>query len=154
MASANSNAGSFTDNMEGNTPAAKDCPLHPGPNGACEKCMEDLKMELATTRDLLTRATTNEERTNKDLLIASQKLSRFRKDDKKTRKELDDMLAKIISGAKEAHSEVSARLDDLTKEVTQKLADMKVCLTEKLVTSAPEPSKSQQEGAASTSKAA
>ena len=154
MASANSNAGSFTDNTEGNTPAAKDCPLHPGPNGACEACMEDLKMELATTRDLLTRATVNEERTNKDLLIASQKLSRFMKDAKKTRTELDDMLAKIISGAVDTQSEVNARLDDLTNEVTQKLADIKVCLTEKLVAYAPEPSTSQQEGAASTSKAA
>ena len=72
MASSASNAGSFGDNTEGNTPAAKDCPLHPGPNrGACEACMDDLKMELATTRDLLTRATANEERKSKDLLIAS-----------------------------------------------------------------------------------
>ena len=131
MASSNSNAGSFTDNTEGNTPAAKDCPLHPGPNGACEKCMEDLKMELATTRDLLTRATANEERTNKDLLIASQKLSRFMKDAKKTRTDLDDRLAKIISEAVDTQNEVNARLDDFTNEVTQKLADIKLCLTEK-----------------------
>ena len=100
----NNNAGSFTDKTEENTPAARDCPLHPGPNkGACEACMEDLKMELATTRDLLTRAVANEERKDKDLLIASQKLSRFMKDAKKTRTDLDDRLAKIITEAKSTH---------------------------------------------------
>ena len=155
MASSASNAGSFGDNMEGNTPAAKDCPLHPGPNrGACEACMDDLKMELATTRDLLTRATANEERTNKDLLIASQKLSRFMKDAKKTRTDLDDRLAKIITEAVDTQNEVNARLDDFTNEVTQKLADIKLCLTEKFAAYVPAPSTSQQEGAASTSKSA
>ncbi len=155
MASSNSNAGSFTYNTEGNTPAAKDCPLHPGPNrGACEVCMDDLKVELATTRDLLTRAMANEERKSKDLLIATQKLSRFRKDAKKTRTDLDDRLAKIISEAVDTQNEVNARLDDFTNEVTQKLADIKLCLTERLANYVPAPPTSQQEGAASTSKSA
>ena len=118
MASSNNNnAGSFTDNTEGNTPAAKDCPLHPGPNrGACEACMDDLKMELATTKDLLTRATANEERKSKDLLVATQKLSRFMKNANKTRTELDDRLAKIISEAVDTQNEVSAKLDDLANK--------------------------------------
>ena len=155
MASSNSNAGSFTDNTEGNTPAAKDCPLHPGPNrGACEACMDDLKMELATTRDLLTRATANEERKSKDLLVATQKLSRFMKDAKKTRTDLDDRLAKIISEAVDTQNEVSAKLDDFTNEVTQKLADIKLCLAERLTNYAPAPPRPKQEGAASTSQAA
>ena len=82
MASSNSGtAGSNADKKEKSVPAAQDCPLHPGPNkGACEACMEDLKVELATTRDLLVRAVANEERKDKDLLIASQKLSRFTKE--------------------------------------------------------------------------
>merc|ERR1712102_236512 len=110
-------------------------------------------MELATTKDLLTRATANEERKNKDLLIASQKLSRFMKDAKKTRTDLDDRLAKIISEAVDTQNEVNAKLDDFTNEVTQKLADIKLCLTKTLATYAPRPSTSQQEGAASTPKA-
>ena len=151
----NNNAGSFTDKTEENTPAAQDCPLHPGPNkGACEACMEDLKVELATTRDLLVRAVANEERKDKDLLIASQKLSRFMKDAKKTRTDLDDRLAKIITEAVDTQNEVNARLDDFTNEVTQKLADIKLCLTEKFAAYVPAPPTSQQEGAASTSKAA
>ena len=151
MASSTSNAGSFTDNTEGNTQAAKDCPVHPGPNrGACEACMDDLKMELATTRDLLTRATANEERKSKDLLVATQKLSRFMKDAKKTRTDLDDRLAKIISEAVDTQNEVSAKLDDFTNEVTQKLADIKLSLVERL---APIPLIPKRTEAASTSQA-
>ena len=154
MASANSNAGSFGDNTEGNTSAATDCPLHPGPKGACEKCMDDLKMDLATTKDLLTRATANEERKSMELMVAKQKLSRFTKNADKTRTELDDKLAKIISEAVDARDEVSAKLDDLANEVTQNLADIKLSLAERLTRYAPVPLKPEQEEAASTSQAA
>ena len=156
MASSNNNtAGSNADKKEESIPAAQDCPLHPGPNkGACEACMEDLKVELATTRDLLVRAVANEERKDKELLIASQKLSRFMKDAKKTRTDLDDRLAKIITEAVDTQNEVNARLDDFTNEVTQKLADIKLCLTEKFAAYATGSAASQQEGAASTSKSA
>ncbi len=111
-------------------------------------------MELATTRDLLTRATANEERTNKDLLIASQKLTRFKKDARKTRADLDERLAKIISEAEDIQSEVNAKIDDFTNEVTQKMADIKLRLSERLVSQVPATLTPQQEGAASTSKAA
>ena len=150
MASANSNAGSFGDNAEGNISATKDCPLHPGPRKACEKCMDDLKMDLATTKDLLTRATANEERKNMELMVAKQKLSRFTKNADKTRTELDDKLAKIISEAVNARDEVSAKLDDLANEVTQKLSDIKLSLVERL---APIPLIPKQAEAASTSQA-
>ena len=155
MASSNSGtAGSNADKKEKSIPAAQDCPLHPGPNkGACEACMEDLKVELATTRDLLVRAVANEERKDKELLVASQKLSRFMKDAKKTRTDLDDRLAKIITEAVDTQNEVNARLDDFTNEVTQKLADIKLCLTEKFAAYAPGSPTSQQEEA-STSKSA
>ena len=151
MASANSNAGSFGDNAEGNTLAAKDCPLHPGPRKACEKCMDDLKMDLATTKDLLTRATANEERKNMELMVAKQKLSRFTKNADKTRTELDEKLAKIISEAVNARDEVSAKLDELANEVTQKLSEIKLSLVERL---APIPLIPKRTEDASTSQAA
>ena len=151
MASANSNAGSFGDNTEGNTSAAKDCPLHPGPKGACEKCMDDLKMDLATTKDLLTRATYNEERKSMELMIAKQKLSRFTKNADKTHKELDDQLAKIIAEATDARDEFGARLDDLTNEITQQIANIKLAFAERL---SPIPLIPKREETASTSQAA
>ena len=69
MASTNNNAGSFG-NAEGDIPATTDCTLHPGPTTACQKCMDDLKMDLATTRDILTRTAANEERKNMELMVA------------------------------------------------------------------------------------
>ena len=146
MASANSNAGSFGDNTEGGTSAAKDCPLHPGPKGACEKCMDDLKMDLATTKDLLTRATYNEERKSMELMIAKQKLSRFTKNADKTHKELDDQLEKITTEATKARDEFAAMLDDLTNEFTQ----FKLALAEKLP---PIPLIPKREETATTSQA-
>ena len=151
MASANSNAGSFGDNTEGGTSAAKDCPLHPGPKGACEKCMDDLKMDLATTKDLLTRATYNEGRKDMELMIARQKLSRFTKNADKTHKELDDQLAKIIAEATDARDEFGARLDDLTNEITQQITDLKLAFAERL---SPIPLIPKREETASTSQAA
>ena len=130
MASANSNAGSFGDNAEGNTSAAKDCPLHPGPKEACEKCMDDLKMDLATTKDLLTRSNYNEARKDRELMVAKQNLSRFKKDAVKAHKELDDQLAKIIAEATKARDEFAAMLDDLTGNEFDKqgLAELKALL--------------------------
>ena len=154
MASANSNAGSFGDSAEGNIAATTDCPLHPGPRRACEKCMDDLKMDLATTKDLLTRANANEARKDMELIVAKQKLSRFTKNADKSRKELDDQMAKIVSEATDARDEIGTRLDDLTNEVTQKLADIKLCLAERLTNYAPAPPRPKQEEAASTSQAA
>ncbi len=160
MASAYSNAGSFNDNMEEDTSAARDCLLHPSANGkACGKCMDDLKLELATTKDLLTRAMANEERTNRDLLIASQKLTRFKKDARRDRADLDERLTKIISEAGNIRNEVNARLDGFTNEVTQRMADIKLYLSERLVKQVPATLTPQQNERldyiiASTSKAA
>ena len=150
MASANSNAGSFGDSAEGNIAATTDCPLHPGPRKACEKCMDDLKMDLATTKDLLTRANANEARKDMELIVAKQKLSRFTKNADKSRKELDDQMAKIVSEATDARDEIGTRLDDLTNEVTQKLADIKLALMERL---SPIPLIPKRAEAASTSQA-
>ena len=150
MASTNNNAGSFGNNSEGNIPATTDCTLHPGPTTACEKCMDDLKMDLATTRDILTRTAANEERKNMELMVAKQKLSRFMKHADKTRTELDGKLAEIISEAGDARDEISAKLDDLANEVTQKLAGIKLTLVERL---APIPLTPKQAEAAATSQA-
>ena len=147
MASANSNAGSFGDNAEENIAATKDCPLHPGPRKACEKCMDDLKMDLATTKDLLTRANANEARKDMELIVAKQKLSRFTKNADKTHKELDDQLTKIVAEATKARDEFAAMLDDLTNEFTQ----LKLALAEKLP---PIPLIPKREETASTSQAA
>ena len=153
MASARSNAGSFSDKMEGDTPAATVCALHPGPYGACEKCMDNLKMDVATLRDILNTYSVNEVRSDRELMIAQQKLSRYKREARKTRMELDDKLVQILSTVEDTQREVNARID----EITRKLADTKLCLAEKLGISAPwnmERSTSQQEEAAPTSRAA
>ena len=140
-----------SDKSEENIPAAQECSSHPGPNtGTCKACMEDLKIELATTRDLLVRAVANEERKDMELLVASQRLSRFKKDAKKTRTDLDERMARIITEAVDAQNEVNARLDDFTNDVTQKLADIKLCLTEKFTAYATGTAASQQESTTST----
>ena len=147
MASANSNAGSFGDNTEGGSSAANDCTLHPGPQRACEKCMDNLKMDLATTKDLLTRSNYNEARKDRELMVAKQNLSRFKKDAVKAHKELNDQLAKIIAEATDARNEFGTMLDELTSEFKQ----LKLALAEKLP---PIPLIPKREETASTSQAA
>merc|ERR1712016_150150 len=136
--------------MEGDTPAATVCTLHPGPYGACEKCMDDLKMDLATMKDLLNRYSVNEVRSDRELMIASQKLSRYKREARKTRVELDDKLVQILSAVEDTQREVNARIDGITR----KLADTKLCLAEKLGISAPEQSTPQQAEATPTSRTA
>ena len=147
MASANSNAGSFGDNTEGGLSAANDCTLHPGPQRACEKCMDNLKMDLATTKDLLTRSNYNEARKDRELMVAKQNLSRFKKDAVKVHKELNDQLEKIIAEATDARNEFGTMLDELTSDFKQ----LKLALAEKLP---PIPLIPKREETASTSQAA
>ena len=114
--------------------------------------MEDLQTELARTRELLVRAVADEEQKDVELLVATQRLSRFKKDAKKTRTDLDERMARIITEAVDTQNEVNARLDDFTNDVTQKLADIKLCLTEKFAAYATGTAAPQQESTASTSK--
>ena len=121
---------------------AKECPIHPDTKGgACEDCMTDLKTELASTKDLL-------DRTHKDLLVASQKLARVRRETRQTYRDLDDKLANIMSGTEEAHNQVSAKMD----EVIQQIADFKFCITEQIPHYTPRQATPQQGGAASTAR--
>ena len=149
MASATGTAGSFTDSSEATTTKAKECPIHPeAKGGACEDCMTDLKTELASTNGLLNQAREHEDRTHKDLLVASQKLARFRRETRQSYRELDDRLVNIMSEAEEAHNQVSAKMD----EVIQKIADFKFCITEQIPHYTPRQATPQQGGAASTAR--
>ena len=133
MASSN-NDKAGTKRKDEDAPTNEGCSANPGTSttpantGKCEPCVESLKKELDKTRDLLLQSLANERQKDRELILVTQKLVRLKKEAKKTRTELDERMAKIVAEAVEAQTEVNARLDD----VTQKVADIKLCLTEKL----------------------
>ena len=113
MASSN-NDKTGTKRKDENAPTVEGCSAIPGTStapantGQCEPCVESLKKELDKTRALLLQALESDREKDRELILATQKLVRYKKEAKKSHAELDEKLAQIVAEAVDTEAEITS----------------------------------------------